>query len=167
MNKKVKVFFDFLCPYCYKGVMNLLELLPEFPQLTIDWEPCEAHPRPEVCRIYSDLASEAFLYIKGHKGDMEAFIKAVFQAHYEEGKAIDDKEVLIECAKDANVEMDRFKASLTRRDYKQDVMSNNNTIWNIYDADAVPSFYCRNKKLLSRENQMISKDDLRDFLASL
>ncbi|MDO4976539.1 MAG: DsbA family protein [Eubacteriales bacterium] len=167
MNKKVKVYFDFLCPFCYKGVMNMIELMPEFPELMVDWVPCEAHPRPEKRSLYSDIAAEAFLYIKGHKGDMISFIKAVFRAYYVERKSIDDKEVLLECAKDANVELDRFRASLTRRDYKQDVISNNETIWNIYDAEAVPSFYCRNKQLLSRENRMISKEELRDFLASL
>ncbi len=167
MKKKVKVYFDFLCPFCYRGVMDLLDLMPEFPDLMVDWEPCEAHPRPETCNQYSDLASEAFLYIKGHHGDLIPFLKAVYQAHFEEGKRIDDRNLLVELAAETGIEAGRLRSSLVRRDYKQDVMINNNDIWEMYGAEAVPAYYCRNKKLVSRENHLISKEVLRNYLQNL
>ncbi len=167
MHKQVKVFFDFLCPYCYESIMDLIDLIPDFPEITIDWEPCEAHPRPEECSQYSDLASEAFLYIKGHNGNCLPFLKSVYKAYYVDHKRIDDKELLLELAKGSEIDVNRLKASLTRRDYKQDVMDLNNDIWNIHGAEAVPAYYCRNKKLVSKENLLISKEELRTYLASL
>lgn len=167
MKKTLKVYFDFLCPYCYKGVMNLLALLPDYPELKVNWMPCEAHPKPEVCSQYSDIASEAFLYIKGHNGDVIPFIEKVYKSHYEDGQRIDDKDFLADACEMTGVDPKALKASLIRRDYKQDVMSINDEVWNVYMLDAVPSYHCRNKSLRSKENQMISIDELKEFLNCL
>lgn len=165
--KKLKVYFDFLCPYCYEGLMDLFSLMPEFPDIILDFNPCEAHPRPERRDQYSDLAAEAVLYLKGHGGDNVSFITKVYKAWYEDHKRIDERELLVELAKDCGVELARLSASLLRRDYKQDVMANNSDIWDVYCADAVPSYYFRSKTLESKENQMIKKEDLKAYLLSL
>lgn len=167
MNKTLKVYFDFLCPYCYQGICNLIELLPEYPNLKVNWMPCEAHPRPEKASQYSDLAAEAFLYIKGHRGDVLPYIRFLFEAYYEKGLRIDEKDLLALAAKDTGIDEKALKASLIRRDYKQDVMAINEEVWNIHMLEAVPSYHCRNQKLLSKENQMISKSDLKAFLDTL
>ena len=39
--KKLEVFFDFNCPYCLKGHMQLMEIMPKHPGLEIVWRPCE------------------------------------------------------------------------------------------------------------------------------
>ena len=48
MSKKIKVFYDYTCPYCYKGLRELQDILPDYKNVEIDWSPCEAHPRPET-----------------------------------------------------------------------------------------------------------------------
>ena len=164
MKKKVKVYFDFLCPYCFKGILDLISLLPAYPDITIDWYPCEAHPRPEKADQYSDLAAEALLYLKGHKGDVISYIRKLYFAAFIEKNRIDDKELLIQLADGCDVDLARMKASMIRRDYRQDVIAINSDIWDVYCAHAVPSYYNRNHMLESRENQLISKEQLKEYL---
>ena len=167
MKKTVKVYFDFLCPYCYQGIQDLISLLPEYPDIHVDWYPCEAHPRPERMSVYSDIACEAFLYLKGHRGDLIPFIQNVYKAVFEDNLRIDDKELLVKLAENCAIETNRLKSSLIRRDYKQDVMAINSDIWDVYCAEAVPSYYNRNNILESKGGQMIDKSSLKNFLAHL
>ena len=162
--KVVKVYFDFLCPYCYRGILDLIDLIPDYKEIRFDWLPCEAHPRPERRQQYSDLAAEALLYVKGHKGDVITYIQKVFEAAFVQGKRIDDKEILLSLAEGCEVDLNRMKASMLRRDYRQDIMAINSDIWDIYCADAVPSYYNRNHILESKENHLISKEVLKDYL---
>ena len=53
---KLELFFDYICPYCYRGHRMFLELLPLYPGLEVVWRPCESHPRPENTYRHSDMA---------------------------------------------------------------------------------------------------------------
>ena len=33
---KLDVYFDYACPYCYRGHQNLLELLKRHPEVEVD-----------------------------------------------------------------------------------------------------------------------------------
>ena len=46
MSKKIKVFYDYTCPFCYKGIGELQDILPDYKSVEVEWSPCEAHPRP-------------------------------------------------------------------------------------------------------------------------
>jgi len=66
---KIELFFDYICPYCYKGHANLLDLMPKFPELEMIWRPCEAHPKPEIFAVHSDLAIQGMFFIQEKKGN--------------------------------------------------------------------------------------------------
>lgn len=42
---KLEVFFDYTCPYCYVTLHELNQVLPNYPELSVEWCPCELHPR--------------------------------------------------------------------------------------------------------------------------
>ncbi|SHN63908.1 DsbA family oxidoreductase [Desulfitobacterium chlororespirans] len=44
---QLEVFFDYTCPYCYLAFHELKQILPEYPELTIQWRPCEINPQTE------------------------------------------------------------------------------------------------------------------------
>ncbi len=43
---KLEVFFDYTCPFCYLGLHELNQLLPDYPELRPVWRPCELNPPP-------------------------------------------------------------------------------------------------------------------------
>ena len=59
---KLELFFDYICPYCYRGHRMFLELLPLYPGLEVVWRPCESHPRPENTYRHSDMAIQGMRY---------------------------------------------------------------------------------------------------------
>ena len=40
MSKKIKVFYDYTCPFCYKGLKELGDILPDYKTVEIEWSPC-------------------------------------------------------------------------------------------------------------------------------
>lgn len=77
--KKVEVFFDFNCPYCYKGHQSFVELLKEKPDLEVIWHPCEisVYKDPSV-DTNADLSLQAMLFAMEHKIDLVSFQEKVY-----------------------------------------------------------------------------------------
>ena len=59
----IELFFDYACPYCYRGHKNLLNLLEYYPRIEITWRPCESHPYPETYFMHSDRAIQGLSLI--------------------------------------------------------------------------------------------------------
>ena len=163
----MKVYFDFLCPYCYRGVTDLLELMDKYPELDIDWQPVEAHPRPEYAWQYSDIASQGLLYIKEHGLNEAEYCRLVYKAHYKDNKRIDDIGTLSRIAESIGADRAGFENALKSKRYEQAVLDNNDLVWERLRYDAVPDYIEGDKELLSIEDHMISKDRLEDFIGSL
>ena len=64
LSMKLELFFDYICPYCYRGHRMFLELLPLYPGLQVVWRPCESHPRPENTYRHSDMAIQGMYYLE-------------------------------------------------------------------------------------------------------
>lgn len=47
MSKKVEVYFDYVCPYCYTGLRMFKILRKEFPDIIPVFKSVEAHPKSE------------------------------------------------------------------------------------------------------------------------
>lgn len=44
---KLEIFFDYICPYCYLGLHELNQVLLDYPELPVEWRPCEINPLSE------------------------------------------------------------------------------------------------------------------------
>ena len=91
---KLELFFDYICPYCYRGHRMFLELLPLYPGLEVVWRPCESHPRPENTYRHSDMAIQGMYYLEERGGDLSSYHRLVYEAHFEKGLDISDCSVL-------------------------------------------------------------------------
>lgn len=167
MKKILKFYFDYICPYCYRGIMNLLELLPDYPELSVEWIPCEAHPRPEQAFIHSDLAGQAMYSIKEQGGNLIQFHKEIFTAHFIEHHRIDSPSVLADIAAACGTDRNTTLMAITDGVYRQSILNNNQLVWNTLGFEAVPCYQIGNRFLTSHEDVMISKKQLKDFLDSV
>ena len=62
---QLEVFFDYTCPYCYLGLHELNQILPDYPGLSVKWCPCELHMRPEPVPSHWEDSSEWLSELKG------------------------------------------------------------------------------------------------------
>ncbi len=167
MRKLLKIYFDYICPYCHQGIMDLLELLPEYPEISVEWIPCESHPKPEPALIHSDLASQAMLAAADQGCDLIPFHKKIFAAHFAEHNRIDSLPILADIAAACGADRGKILAALQTGAHTQTVLDNNRLVWNTLNLEAVPCYQCGDKTLASHEDVMISKKQLRDFLNSV
>lgn len=166
MKKILTVYFDYACPYCFRGITNLLELLPEFPELSIDWVPCEAHPKPERAFVHSDVASQAMMAAAAQGCDLIQFNQKVLAAHFTERRRIDHPDVLADIAADLSADRAQILAALKNGVYKAAVLRNNRLVWDTMQLEAVPCYKSGSKLLASQEDTAILKGQLKSFLSS-
>ena len=167
MEKTLNVYFDYICPYCYRGITDLLDLLPGFPGLTVRWIPCEAHPRPEAAFLHSDLANQAMLAVADQKGDLVRFHRSVFHAHFVERRRIDDRQVLADLAADCGASSHQVLTALENGLYRQAARDNNTLVWSILGFEAVPCYQSGSLLLASQEDVTIPRKRLQAFLETV
>jgi len=165
--KQLEVYFDYLCPYCYKGHANLKDLLKEFSDISVIWRPCEAHPRPEVCKVYTDVANMGMFFVRDQGGDVLRYIEAVYEAGLGKGKRIDDPNVLAPIAEECGVDPVAFCAALKDGRYQKEALDANRLAWEEKGWEAVPSYSSGTKKIGSKGGVLVPKEELRSFLKSL
>lgn len=165
-TRKLEVFFDYICPYCYRGHKNLLELLKKYTDVSVIWRPCETHPRPEEHGQHSDLAIAGFYFIVEHNGDFMKYNSLMFAAVFEENKNIEDIAVLRSVAKKCGADGAAFAAALEQGKYKKLVEKGNEYAWMEKKFAAMPS-YARGKKQIGSDNGvMVTAEELEDFIKS-
>lgn len=162
--KRVEVYFDYLCPYCYKGHQNLKQLLPGHPDVEIVWMPCEAHPRPEVSKIYSDIAMMGMFFLRDHGGDVDQYNDLVYEAHFEREERIDDPELLTGIAGECGADPAAFKKALCDGRYSEEVHAANRRAWGEKGWEAVPSYSCGEKNIGSQGGILVPLENLDRFL---
>ena len=165
--KQLEVYFDYLCPYCYRGHANLKELLKEFPEIEVIWKPCEAHPRPEVCRVYTDVANMGMFFVRDNGGDVVRYTEAVYAAGLDRGERVDDPDVLAPIAAESGVDPEAFRAALADGRYREEALEANRVAWGEMGWEAVPSYASGDRKIGSRGGILVPKEELRAFLAAL
>ncbi len=144
MTKRVDVFFDYVCPYCYIASKREPILKGEF-DVDFNWKPWEIHPERsmraeersylEPSFIIRGLADEidlkvtmpvhrsnsrkallGMLYAKGI-GRFDDYHQAVFRKHWEEKKDISDLSVLREICTETGIDMDGLMRAVKDPEY--------------------------------------------------
>lgn len=164
---QLEVFFDYACPYCYRGHKNLLELLSDYPELQVLWQPCEAHPRPEEYSVHSDLAIQGMYFIRDSGGDLMKYHLLVFGGMFDRGENISDPERLSAYAAQCGVDPKAFLEALCDGRYLDELERANELAWEELAFGAVPSYRCNGQVIGSRDGIMVSKGTLDAFLRSL
>ena len=162
--KQLEVYFDYHCPHCYKGHQNLKQLLPHHPDVQILWQPCEAHPRPEVRDLYTDVATMGMYCVRDCGGDVDRYNDLVYEAHVQKKQRSDDPDVLTAIALTCGADEKTFRAALTDKGYADEVYQANIRAWMTHGWEAVPSYICEGKKIGSRGGVAVPLEDLDQFL---
>lgn len=163
----MELFFDYACPFCFKGHQNLLELKDKYPQLEIIWRPCEAHPRPETSAIHSDLAIQGMYFIRDHHGDIWNYHKLTFETMFATNGNISDLDTLTAIAARCNADADAFRQALAANQYAGEVEAGNRYAWAEHGLNAVPSYLSGQSFIGSHNGIVVSKEELDDFLTKL
>ena len=149
MSKKIKVFYDYTCPFCYKGLKELGDILPDYKTVEIEWSPCEAHPRPEPARVHSDLAAQVGFYLSENGLNIKKYNDSVFEAHFENQQRIDDIELLADLAEAAGAKREDILALLNENRNAKKVEDSNIEVWQTLEIQAVPSYVYGDKMAAS------------------
>ncbi len=163
--REIEVFFDYLCPFCDRGIRQFLDLLPEYPDVSVIWRPCEAHPRPESARIHSDLAIQTFFCLQEAGGDLIRYHRKIFDTWFRGKKRIDEVGLLSAIAADCGAEEAKVRTVLQENRYAKAVEEENRYAWEEKNLCAVPSYICGEKTALSRNGRLVPLQQVRDLLA--
>ena len=162
---KLEVFFDYTCPFCFKGHGYLMELLQKYPDIEIEWRSCEAHPRPETYGRHSDLCVRAMYFALTHRADLAEYHRVMFQAAFTDRADIEDINTIVKITKGL-LEEDELRSALEGNQFEDKLLENNLLAWEVYRFPAVPSYRLDGKILESKEGVGVSKTQLDDFLDS-
>lgn len=160
---KLEVFYDYTCPFCLKGHRLLQEALPEFPDIQVEWRPCEAHPRPERYGLHSDLCARGLYVAKEHGADLTEYHRRMYQAALADRLNIEDLNVLADLL-DGLLPAAVFRQTLLDGAYEQELAANNRAAWEERCFEAVPSLALGGRTLPAIPGVGLSRDGIRDFL---
>lgn len=160
---KLEVFFDYACPYCYKGYDIILKLMPDYPQLQVEWIPCEAHPRPDRYGPHSDLCARGMYFTQAQGADVYDYHRIIFDGIYINKKNVEDLNVLTGIVQ-GTLDQVRFRASMLDGEYKNRLAENNSLAWEKHRFEAVPSICMNGRTLGSIEDIGLSEHMIRKFI---
>lgn len=159
----LEVFFDYSCPYCKRGHEYLLELLPSFENITVEWHPCEAHPRPERYGLHSDLCIQAMFYLRDTRGDLLQWHHRMYRACLSDHANVESIEAICQYA-DGLADTAALETALRNAVYAQELAKANAYAYRQSGVWAVPSYRMAGRALDAVENVGVSKAQLREFL---
>jgi len=160
---KIRIFYDYECPYCKKGYEYLLEEMKGNPEIEIEWRPMEAHPLPEIHSPNTYLACQSYYIAKELGADIHAFHKAMFYSAAIERRDVDKPDVLCDILKGI-VDIKLFRSLLDSGKYSAQVDENNDLAYEKSGVWFLPSFRMNDKKLDAKGGEGITPEQLKEFL---
>ncbi len=166
MKYALHVFFDYACPYCLKAHNHLKELIPDYPDVTLVWHPCESHPRPDRYGPHSDLCIQGYFYAVDNGVDILEYHKRMYQAALKEHVNIEDIDALTDYVSDL-VDADDFRQSLRLGSYSGKLDESNKLAFEHSGVWVVPAYRLGALKLDAVENVGVSKEQIRHLLKNI
>ena len=162
-TRKMEVFFDYACPYCLKGHEYLLDVIGKHPDIELDWQPCEAHPRPETHGPHTDLCARGMFFARDHGVDLWAYHERVYCLALKDRVNIEDIGALAEGLAGL-LDAGAFREALCSGAYLEELDRANCHAYEESGVWAVPSYRMEGKKLDSVEGVGISRQQLEVFM---
>ena len=163
---RFRFFYDYECPFCKRGYEDLMELIPAYPGMEIEWRPIESHPRPERCSPHTDLCIQAFYIAEELGADIAAFHKKMFAAVAFERQNVEKTEVLAKILEDV-VDGGKLQEILKSGKYAFKVGENNDLAYEKSDVWFVPAFRGDAEgslKLDAKGGRGVSREGIKAFL---
>jgi len=161
---KLEVFFDYACPYCLWGHEYLMELLPRYPLVEVEWRPCEAHPRPDRYGPHSDLLARGMYFAQERGANLMDYHHRMYRASLTDRVNIEDLRI-VSGLMDDMLDSDALYKALAEGAYKDKLAENNRLAWSKHRFSAVPSYRMGDKLLISVEDIGVTREQLVKFLS--
>lgn len=159
----LQVFFDYTCPYSRNGHRQLLKLLPKYPQVTVEWHPCEAHPRPETYGKHSDLVARGMYIAEALGADVMKYHEVMYHSAMPDRANIEDVAVLAQLV-DGLCDAKTFADALHAGQHQDTLDENNRLMWDVYSCPATPSYRAEGRLLSAIPGIGVTKDALDGFI---
>lgn len=159
----LQVFFDYACPYCLKGHQNLVELAPKYPDITIEWHPCEAHPRPERYGPHSDLCIRGMFFAREQGIDLWVWHQRMYAACLTNRIDVEDVDTLANYVKDL-VDSDAFRLTLKSGRYETELQAANDFAYESSGVWVVPAYRLEGRRVDAIEDVGVPREKLKAFL---
>lgn len=160
---KLEVFFDYSCPYCMQSHEYLKTLTPQFPDIEITWNPCEAHPRPDRYGPHSDLCIRGMFFARDAGADLWSYHEIMYTAALRERIDIEDINVLAQRVAGL-LDAQAFANALSGGRYIEELAVSNRYAFGRSSVWAVPAYRMNGRKLDAVENIGVSRQQLEKFL---
>jgi len=161
---EVAFFFDYACPFCNRAFRNLIELLPDYPEVEMVWHPCEAHPRPEEgYGRHSDLCIQSIFYALEQGVSMLEYHKKLFELYHRDKIDVEDVEVLADALK-GFLDTEKLIQALKSGKYAQNLREANDFAYEESGIWVIPEFRMEAHKLVAEAGVGVPKERLREFL---
>ena len=148
------------------GHEYLCELLPEFPEITVKWQPCEAHPRPEEgWGPHSDIILRGVFYFLEHEQDIYAYHDLMYKAPKDDSVDIEDIAAVAEYTKHLT-DPEAFRKALEEGAYVEELRVANHHAFGESGVWFIPAFRMNGEKLDSKGGIGVTKEELKVFLES-
>jgi 2-hydroxychromene-2-carboxylate isomerase len=146
------------------GYNYLLELLPEFPEMTISWQPCEAHPRPEEgWGPHSDIILRGMFYVLKNGLDIYEYHNLMYKAPKEDSVDIENIRSVANYVKHL-VDYEKFSSALENGEFITDLKETDDNAFEKSGVWVVPAFRMNGKKLDAQGGVGVTKEELRSYL---
>ena len=161
--KKMQFFYDYECPFCWKGFGYLMDKVINHQEIEIEFLPIESHPLPEDHPPHTNLACQSYYAAKELGADMDAFHAAMFQAVAIERRNVEKPEVLCEILTGI-VDSGKFRAIIESGKYAKQIDDNMDFAYEKSGVWFVPAFRMEGKKLDAQGGIGITPNELQNFL---
>lgn len=161
----LEVFFDYSCPFCMRGHDILLELLPQFPQMSVEWHPCEAHPRPEHYGLHSDLLARGMFYAQEQGVDLMEYHCRSYRGAVTDREDIENPRIVAK-RMEGLLDSKELYVFLTGNTYTDRLLANNRLAWESCRFPAVPSYRMEGRLLNALPNIGVTQQRLQEFLTA-
>ncbi|MDR2751499.1 MAG: hypothetical protein LBC41_12635 [Clostridiales bacterium] len=161
--RKMTIFYDYACPYCLRAHQSLVDQISGFPDIEIDWKPCEAHPEPEP-GPHSGWCIQGLAFAQKHGVDVWKYHEKAYAACLKDRINYNSLETVAEYFSDI-LDKDAFIKEVGSGKHKAVQTGNNDLAYEENGVWAVPAYRMNGKKLDAKEGIGVSPADLKDFLA--
>lgn len=194
-KKQVEVFFDYICPFCYRGLNDLMSIQDDYPDLDFIYRPSKVHfensetpvqdsSMDRVLKVFlneadleynkpfnpisdTNLAFKAMNYLQEHHGKVDLYNYNIYKAHFVDQKNIADINIILDCASSCGIEVEKLKEFLTNEDYSRRHQEDLEYAYLEKKIEFVPTLIMEDKRLNAIEAQGFTKEQLIKYLDSI
>ena len=161
--KPVAFYFDYICPFCYQSFQDLLKIHSQKSELSIEFHPCEIHPRPEQHGKHSDLCIQGMFLAQELAIDLWEYNKKLFHSHFVDRINVEDLQSLANALKDL-IDPELFVQKISSGQYADALKQANREAFSQHKIEVVPHYISEHSVLPSIEGIGISQETLEDYI---